>query len=563
MENRFLYPIALFLNIFFLIINLWQGQFLSWPTYAFAANIFILLVLKGTDTRQWKEINLLIGKGQNASTIKKHLMEARSFMEQVQTALLNINEIGQTEFVDVMKSVDDSSIREPLLLANEKIIGLRKNESETNWIAQGVAAVADLKQKENNISEYSFQVISTIVKYLNANQGGFFLLKEEGDESYFELAAAYAYGRKKHLEKRIKPGEGLVGQVYYEKEIIYLTDVPKDYVKITSGLGEALPRCVSVVPLMSDGKIYGAIEIASFNQLQASEMEYLKKISENIGYTLSSIENHRRTEAFLEESQEMAREVKSQEMELRQNMEELTATQEQMRRKQDEMNSLLSSLSVIELDLEGKILDANKIFTGSTGYNLNDITGKHYNHLTQNDDPAQFNIMWGSILSGKVFSGEFKIVNRDKKEIWMAGNFTPILNENLQPFKVTVITVFTTRDKEKMTELQEMVTAFRSCFPVAEINEDMSFKSANDLFLTELGIRRLDLKKSSPQSVFQESSLSKLEKYLHDIEDQPNNTILDIVQKNGSTKGFNSTLLKLNHHGSNRKRSLVILRNTL
>jgi hypothetical protein len=145
----------------------------------------------------------------------------------------------------------------------------------------------------------------------------------------------------------------------------------------------------------------------------------------------------------------------------------------------------------------------------------------------------------------------------------MAGNFTPILNENNQPYKVTVITVFTTRDKEKMTELQEMVSAFRACLPVVEINDDMSFKSANDLFLSEIGIKRLELKKSSPKTIFQEDSLSKLQKYLQDIEDQPNNTILDIVHKDGGIKGFNSTLCKLNQNGNHRKRSLVILRNNL
>jgi PAS domain S-box-containing protein len=260
----------------------------------------------------------------------------------------------------------------------------------------------------------------------------------------------------------------------------------------------------------------------------------------------------------------MAYELRSQETELRESMEKLTSTQEQMKRKQNEMDSLLSSLSVIELDLDGKITDANKIFTRTTGYDLPEITGKHYNYLTHNEDSAQFEIMWSSIISGKIFSGEFKIVNHAKKEIWMAGNFTPILNEDNQPVKVTVITVFTTRDKEKLLELQEMVLAFKACLPVAEINEDLSFKSANDLFLEELGIRRLELKQSSAKTIFKEHSFGKVEKFFTGTDTRPNNTTLDIIRKNGSTSTFNSTLLRLNTgHNGHRKRGLVILKHSL
>jgi PAS domain S-box-containing protein len=567
-KNRWFYWIAILVNTGCLVFNAWQNTIVSWLTIVFALNIAFLSILYSTASQQWRALGRFLatknGLRNGYEAVKNYLDEATIFSQQVQAALSNINHIGQQEFAGLMSNIDNAIIREPLLATNEKIIALQKKGKEDNWVTQGVAAIAELKHDGMDVSEYCFSAINIIVKYLGANQGSFFLLKGEADDVYFELVACYAYDRKKYLEKKVNPGEGLLGQVYYEKSIICITDVPGDYIKITSGLGEATPGCICVVPLLSEGAIYGAIEIASFRKMEPSHLEYLRRIAESLGYNLSSLETHRRTEVLLRESQKMGEDMKSQETELRENMEKLTAAQEQMRRKQHEMDSLLASLSVIELDLDGNIIDANKIFSRTAGYDVAEIIGKHYNFLTQNDDTAQFQIMWDSIISGKIFSGEFKIVNRDKKEIWMAGNFTPILNEDGKPTKVIVITVFTTRDKEKLLELQEMVLAFKTCLPVAEINEDLSFKSANDLFLQELGIRRLELKQSSAKTVFKDISFGEVEKCLHDTDMRPNNTTLDIIRKNGSTSKFNSTLLRLsNNYNSHRKRGLVILRNSL
>jgi PAS domain S-box-containing protein len=566
-KNRWFYWVAIVLNTGCLVFNAWQDTILSWLTIVFALNIVLLSVLYGTALHQWRALGhfLVTKKGFRTGyeTVKNYLEEATVFSKQVQAALSNINQIGQQEFAGLMSGIDNAIIREPLLATNEKIIELQRKSREDNWVTQGVASIAELKHDGIDVSEYCFRAINIIVKYLDANQGSFFLLKGEAEEVHFELVACYAYDRKKYLEKTVNPGEGLLGQVYYEKSIICVTDVPGDYIKITSGLGEATPGCICVVPLLSEGAIHGAIEIASFRKMEPAQLEYLRRIAESLGYNLNSIETHNRTELLLRESQKMGHELKSQEAELRENMEKLTAAQEQMRRKQHEMDSLLASLSVIELDLDGNILNANKIFSRTAGYEISEIIGKHYNFLTQNDDIAQFQIMWDSIISGKIFSGEFKIVNRDKKEIWMAGNFTPILNEDNKPTKVIVITVFTTRDKEKLLELQEMVLAFKTCLPVAEINEDLSFKSANDLFLQELGLRRLELKQSSAKTVFKDISFGEVEKCLHDTDMRPNNTTLDIIRKNGSTSKFNSTLLRLNNFSNHRKRGLVILRNSL
>lgn len=484
----------------------------------------------------------------------------QGMLKEYQFAIASIEEIGQDDYLQRLNEVRHPDVRQSLSAAHEKIYALRKKDEDVRWVANGMAIVSNLKNKENNLSQYGDQVVAQLVKYLNANQGSFFVLKGEPIDPHFKLLAAYAYGKKKFLEQRFNPGEGLLGQVYYEKEILYLTDVPKDHVKITSGLGEALPRSICVLPLTNDGKIYGAIEIASFYTFKPHELEFLKKIADTIGFNLFSLDNNLRTHELLMASQKMTEELKSQEEELRQNMEELTATQEEMKRKEKEMDAVLSSVSTVELDLAGYVTHVNPIFSSITGYKADDIVGKLYKSLIpQNgNDPIQYEIMWGNIVDGRSFSGEFRIMNAQQREIWMAGNFTPLLDMTGKPYKVMVISLFTTQDKEKLQELQATVAAFKTIFPIADLSPDLHFKSANDLFLKELGIKRLDLRKTLPSQVMTEISFSRLKEIAGQGDEIIDDLELDILSNEGRHKTYHSALVRMNGAA---KKSVLIFKN--
>jgi PAS domain S-box-containing protein len=505
------------------------------------------------------------GKSQiNESAVIELVKQLSEFRNEITHAISGIKEIGQDKFDDILRSIGNEEIKTSLLDTHSKIVDLRKKDSENNWVTQGIASIAQIKGKNNDLDEYAYQIISSVVKYLKANQGGFFILHEENGEDYFELTASYAYEKRKFAVKRIYPGEGLIGQAYYEKDAIYLTEVPNDYVRITSGLGEALPRCICVVPLLSEGNIYGAIEIASFQKLQPHEMLYLRDVGESVGYNLHAIEGNSRTERLLNESQQMAQEVKSQEEELRQNMEELTTTQEQMRRKQTEIDAVLASLSVVELDLSGAILTANSVFTGITGYEDHDLIGKFYKNLIpeQGTDRKQFDMMWSSLLSGQVFSGEFKIRNQEGLDTWMVANFTPLLDSSGKPYKVTLVSLFNTKEKEKLLDMQEMMSAFKLSLPFAEINPDLTFKTANELFLAELGIKRMELKKLLIKDVLHNGSYLKLENYFNSKNMAADTMELGLRNKSGIVKQFSATILKVNTNDQ-MKKGLLILRNAI
>lgn len=240
-----------------------------------------------------------------------------------------------------------------------------KEDTRRKWVSDGVAKFADiLRQTTKDINELSSNVIKNLVAYLHANQGGVFLYNDEDkDDIHLELIASYAYNKERKKKKRVMLGEGLIGTCAIEKAPIYMTDIPNDYITITSGLGGANPRSILIVPLKLEEQILGVIEIASFNKLEEHEREFVERVTESIASTLSITRINERTTKLLAQSQKQTEEMHAQEEEMRQNLEELKATQEESNRREIEMKGVLNALNnvalVSELDLEGNIISAN------------------------------------------------------------------------------------------------------------------------------------------------------------------------------------------------------------
>ncbi len=250
-------------------------------------------------------------------------------------------------------------MRNSLIKANTAEDERKMEEDKSRWANQGHANFAELlRQNNTNIKELSFSIVSSLVKYLDINQGGMFILNENNDsDRYLEMMSCFAYNRRKMLEKRFDIGEGLVGRCYAEAETIFMLEVPEDYISITSGLGDTSPKCLLLVPLKVNNEVNGVIELASLVPIEDYKVKFVEKVAESIASTLSSVRINIHTAELLDQTRQQAEEMAAQEEEMRQNLEELQSTQEEMARVQDEQKAVQEEM-LKEKALFSNFLDA-------------------------------------------------------------------------------------------------------------------------------------------------------------------------------------------------------------
>lgn len=247
---------------------------------------------------------------------------------------------GDFNFEFSPKSKKDA-LGNSLIEMRNRLQQVTREDKIRNWMNEGHAKFGEiLRQHSDNLEKLGAQLISNLVDYMGGSQGALFVLKEEGENHYLELLAAYAYNRKKYVERRLEPGEGLAGQSFLEGKTIYLKDIRADHYNVVTGLGESKPTSLIIVPLREEEKIEGIIEIASLKEIQPYEIEFIESIGASIASSINAGKINETTRKLLDETREKAEQMKAQEEELRQNMEELAATQEQMERRNKELEEI-------------------------------------------------------------------------------------------------------------------------------------------------------------------------------------------------------------------------------
>lgn len=210
------------------------------------------------------------------------------------------------------------------------------------WTANGIAIFNDLlRQETSNLEAMSRTFISKLTDYIGVVQGGVFIINNDDPEHVkYELKGAVAYNRVKHNEKEFEVGIGLVGQCAYEKAPIYLNEIPDNYMEITSGLGEANPKYILLMPAIMNDTVYAVIELASFSKIEDYKINFLTKISDALSSTISMVKINASTAKLLEESKDKADMLAEQSEVLKQSFEELRATQEDLARKEAKLREL-------------------------------------------------------------------------------------------------------------------------------------------------------------------------------------------------------------------------------
>src|SRR5262249_55279298 len=192
-----------------------------------------------------------------------------------------------------------------------------QKNNEQDWLKTNLAKFTRMLQGQRDLMTVTKLILSELAPVISAQQGVFYMMEEANAEKSLKLCSTYAYRERKGLNNGFAFGEGLVGQCAFEKERFLVENVPGDYVRVSSGPGEAPPLNIVVLPVIFEGQVKAVIELASFNRFKEIHLTLLDQLSETIAIVLNTLAANMRTEDLLAQSRKLAEELQSQQEELR------------------------------------------------------------------------------------------------------------------------------------------------------------------------------------------------------------------------------------------------------
>ncbi|MEP7121440.1 MAG: HAMP domain-containing protein, partial [Byssovorax sp.] len=268
---------------------------------------------------------------------------------------------------DLTRSISVEAQGEVLALRgnlNQMIANLRdttRRNEEQDWLKTNLAKFSGMMQGQKNLEAVSRLIMSELTPLVSAHHGAFFISSTEHGVQELRLRASYAYQVRKSVSNSFKLGEGLVGQAALEKKPILLTNVPSDYVQISSGLGQSTPLNILVIPILFEDDVSAVIELASFQPFSQIHRLFLEQLSGSIGVVLNMIGANMRTVEALNQSQSLAEELQTQSKELQQQQyelkksnQELGAQAQSLKISEDQLKDQREELQQVNEQLEEK-----------------------------------------------------------------------------------------------------------------------------------------------------------------------------------------------------------------
>jgi methyl-accepting chemotaxis protein len=389
--------------------------------------------------------------------LKLNLSQTAEFAEEIGKGNLNV-EFKKLSEEDVLGNAL-LNMRESLVKAEQDDKIRKKQDEIQRWIGDGLAKINELMRQHNELNVLSYKVVELIVNYLNANQGSLYILNDDNAETLedrtFEASSALAWGRKKPHHRKIKMGESLIGRAAYEQSTLHMTEIPEDYVNITSGLGKATPRALLIVPLILNEEVMGVIEIVSFNIFEKHHIEFVERAGESIASSIASLKISQRTSRLLDQTKSQAGELTEKEEELRQQMEEMQATQEEAAKREAEMTGMITAINsiayVAEFSMDGYIISVNDAYAKLLELPKQQILGKKQGFFEVGEDEGRmeaFEQLWAKMRKGIPHKQEQKI-EINNKERWLSEVYTPIKDNEGVPVRVINIAMDITHLKRK------------------------------------------------------------------------------------------------------------------
>jgi signal transduction histidine kinase/CheY-like chemotaxis protein/HAMP domain-containing protein len=218
---------------------------------------------------------------------------------------------------------------------------------QQDWLKSNLARISGMMQGHRDLAVVAELIMDELAPLVGAQHGTFFLAEPENGDTRLRLIAGYGLRADKEAPLQYRLGQSLIGQVAKSKRSIIVADLPDGYVKITSGLGEASPSNLAVLPILFEGRVLGVIELAAFTTFTPVQTDFLEQLTESLGVNVNTIVANARTDALLNESQRLTGELQVRSVELQ-------AQQEELQRSNAELEDKAELLARQNSDIETK-----------------------------------------------------------------------------------------------------------------------------------------------------------------------------------------------------------------
>ncbi len=395
-------------------------------------------------------LKVLFSKFQNTNAIIKLISEGKQ--KEITENLLE-KSLLRKSFTKLINN---------LIEIKEKEEERRNKEEEQKWISQGVLEISEVfKVNNQDLVLLSEQIISQLVNYTHAAQGAIFIYDADSDANNLHLLASYAFGRQRFLEKKVRLGQGLVGACAKEKHSLTLKQVPEEYYKIGTALGNASPKSLYLHPLIMEENLLGVIELASFEELTQREIKLIERIGANIAISLSNAQNNLKTVRLLEQSRSQTEEIQYRENKLKNVIEEQQEHKSELQNKQKEFDEYLKALNaavaVVLMNITGKISSLNE-----NAKNIFKLKGRniHTENLLdlKNDSPSvrmQFKENLAMVQEGNLIRQESEYLNIEKEIVYTYEYWNPIRDKNDEITEILLLIFDISQQKEGEIKLHE------------------------------------------------------------------------------------------------------------
>ena len=234
------------------------------------------------------------------TALKTALSNLQLVIEDIVQVSQGLAEGGKNVVAKAEYKGDFVQIKNALETAATKLAEATAKNAIQDWLKTGQTQLNEKMSGEQDVITLAKNIITFLTTYLEMPVGVFYILENTDKDACLKLLASYAYTQRKGIANEFKIGEGLVGQAVLEKELIIVTDIPEDYITIQSGLGEAVPHQLIVIPFSYENAVKGVIEIGSFQAITEVQLELLEQVMPSIGIAINTAESRTSMQALLQ-----------------------------------------------------------------------------------------------------------------------------------------------------------------------------------------------------------------------------------------------------------------------